>query len=261
MARSLEELDQAFKLRKELAANKQSEIDTPPEGEGKDALHEDARPRSSAVRSKSLEELDQSFQTRLKSQPGRTAAKPGQKSPNWKEKGYFKSEQWHQWRVFLIQTGCTMLAVYLLMTLVIGITVIHGDSMQPTLYDSDIALVWRLSGKYEAGDIILFSSEAFPDALVKRVVAGPGDILEIDNETGKVIVNNVILDEPYIYSGTYTRNGNNDPIILGENEYFVLGDNRMVALDSRDERVGTIMKGEIMGKIVFLVRVGGVLKS
>ena len=162
-----------------------------------------------------------------------------------------------EWIVFLVQTVCMMLAVYLLLTQVFGITAVRGDSMQPTFNDGNIALFWRLSGSYTQGDVVLFRSDAAPEILIKRVAAGPGDVLEIDDDNGIVIVNDIILDEPYIFAGTYSKGGESGPIVLGENEYFVLGDNRTVALDSRNAEIGAIPKGEILGKIIFSVRSGG----
>ena len=216
---------------------------------------------------KSLAELDREFQLSKEqaakgaqsiAQPGRKEQGTRQRTPKAETGVSSKSEEKAEWRRFLIETGCVMLAVYLLLTLVIGIIVIHGDSMQPTLHENDIALLWRLSGGYESGDVIMFRSDASSEVLVKRVVAGPGDTVEIDDDAGVVIVNNVILSEPYIYSGTYNKGGQNGPITLGENEYFVLGDNRMVALDSRYAEVGAVPKSKILGKIIFLVRSGGV---
>ena len=159
--------------------------------------------------------------------------------------------------VFLVQTAGVMLAVYLLMTLVIGVTVIRGDSMQPTFNDGNVALFWRLSGSYARGDVVLFRSDASPEILIKRVIAGPGDVIEIDNDSGLVIVNDIILSEEYVFSGTYSQGSISGPLVLRNDEYFVLGDNRTVALDSRNAEIGAIPKGDILGKIIFSVRSGG----
>jgi|GEM_PF-705949 signal peptidase I, bacterial type len=171
------------------------------------------------------------------------------------EKRLKKSQQQREWRIFLIQTIAVMLAVYLLLTLVLGILVIHGDSMKPSYNDGDLAIIWRM-GKYESGDVVLLESPASPDALVKRIVAGPGDIVEI--AYGKVIVNNVILDEQYIYAETHEReNGPEYPLVLGEGEYFALGDNRETSLDSRHGGVGVIHEDAMIGRLILIFRAGG----
>ena len=247
MARSLAELDKEFQLHKDqVGSGTKGTPGIPP-----------LKVTSPPVHSKRLEEIERVFRDQRTAQPGQGESGTRERKPKAETTVTPSSEAKAQWRMFLIDTGCMMLAVYLLMTLVIGITVIHGDSMQPTLHDNDVALIWRLSGGYEAGDVILFRSDASPNVLVKRVVAGPGDTVEIDDEGGLVIVNNVILNEPYIHTGTYNKGGQDGPITLGENEYFVLGDNRTAALDSRYAEIGAVSKSEILGEIIFLVRSGG----
>lgn len=161
-----------------------------------------------------------------------------------------------QWRVFLMQTAGVMLSVFLLLTQVIGIVIIRGDSMNPTLYDGDIALIWRCGRSYAAGDIVLFETAAADVALLKRVVATGADTVEL--VSGSVIVNNVICYEPYLYGeGTYPVNEMAYPLTVSEGHYFVLGDNRGDALDSRTQAVGEIPAEEIHGKIIFLFRASG----
>ena len=171
------------------------------------------------------------------------------------EKRLKKSQKQREWRIFVIQTIAVMLAVYLLLTLVLGIMVVHGDSMKPSYHDGDVGIIWRL-GKYKSGDIVLFESAASPDALVKRIVAEPGDVVEI--AYGKVIVNNVILDEQYIYAETHEREGGPEyPLTLGEGEYFALGDNRETSLVSRHGDVGVVHEDAMIGKLILIFRACG----
>lgn len=172
------------------------------------------------------------------------------------EKRIEEARRKKEWRTFIIQTICFVLAVYLLLTLFIGIGIVHGDSMEPNVHNGDIYLIWRLSGGYEYGDVLFFESAGAGELLVKRVIGVPGDTVELSGD-GQVIVNNVILFEPFVYSETYARDGNIEyPLTLGKDEYFVLGDNRGVSIDSRDSRVGVIKKSDIKGKIIFLFRIG-----
>lgn len=197
-------------------------------------------------RVKTLEELEREFQEyRIARRREARKSSGGRK-------------MWQEWRAFILQTGCAMLAVYLLLTFVIGITIVHGDSMQPALHEQDIAVIWRLSNTYNEGDVVLFRKTGSSETLVKRVVAGPGDTVRIDDQLGKVLVNDVMLEEPYIYAATNSMGGTNEPVTLGENEYFVLGDNRQFALDSRSAEIGAVEKGSILGKIIFCIRPGKV---
>lgn len=167
-----------------------------------------------------------------------------------------KTRKRKEWWVFVIQTLCVMAVVYLLLTVFFGIMIVHGDSMSPSFNDGDIALLWRLNGSYKQGDVVLFESDASPETLVKRVIAGPQDTVEITD--GLVIVNGEILEEPYIYAETNEREGEVEyPVTLGEDEYFVLGDNRLIALDSRNEKVGFVHKDDIIGKMLFFLRPKG----
>lgn len=161
-----------------------------------------------------------------------------------------------EWRTFILQTLCFTLAVYLLLTRIIGIGIVHGDSMEPNVHNGDVCLFWRLSREYEYGDIVFLESEGVGELIVKRVIGAPGDTVELDGY-GNVIVNNVILYEQFVYTGTYPYVGGTEyPLTLGDDEYFVLGDNRGVSLDSRDNRVGVVKKSNIKGKTLFLIRNG-----
>ena len=91
----------------------------------------------------------------------------------------------------------------------------------------------------EYGDIIIFPREG--KLLIKRVIGKPGDTIDI--KEGKVYRNGEAIDD---YTDLYT-----EPEMtraLDEDEYFVLGDNRTVSLDSRSPDVGTVRKSEIIGK-------------
>ena len=231
MAKTLAELDAEFRAG-QAAPSAGTSIDSEP-----------VAPEKPIAKTPTLAELDELFRV--------------QKKPEQQKAASSKTEEQQEWRTFLLQTACSMLVVYLLLTFVFGVTLIRGDSMQPSFHENDVALFWRLSGSYVQGDVVLFRSDASPDILIKRVAAGPGDVLEIDDDSGVVIVNDVILAEPYIFAGTYSKGGNSGPIVMGEDEYFVLGDNRSMALDSRYPSVGAIPRGEILGKIIFMVRSAG----
>ena len=88
--------------------------------------------------------------------------------------------------------------------------------------------------------------------LVKRVIAGPGDWVDID-ESGNVYVNSELLDEPYIAEKAYGETTIKLPYQVPEKRIFVMGDHRATSVDSRNNSVGCVAEEQIVGKIVFRV--------
>lgn len=115
----------------------------------------------------------------------------------------------------------------------LGIYAIPSPSMQPTLQVGDRILVTRYFSGQPArrGDIVVFRSPFGSDVvMVKRVVGIPGDLIE--TRAGRVIVSGHALPEPYLPAGTTT--GGVAPQVVPADCYFVLGDNRVNSLDSRE---------------------------
>ena len=140
----------------------------------------------------------------------------------------------------------------LLSTFVIQITVVHGDSMEATVSDKDKLFVGKLNylnKKPERFDVIVFSKGKKAN-LIKRVIGLPGEKVEI--KEGIIFIDGKRLKENY---GLDPINPESEPVEmeLSEDEYFVLGDNRLVSLDSRYSAIGAVKEDEIIGKV--LVRV------
>ena len=138
------------------------------------------------------------------------------------------------------------------------IAVVEGSSMYDTLVDGDYILLLNnfIAGDPEYGDIIVASKSSYKDGepIIKRVIATEGQVVDIDFSTGKVTVDGVVLDEPYIHSATVqTINSQTFPLTVDEGCLFVMGDNRGVSLDSRSTTIGLIDCREIVGKALFLV--------
>lgn len=111
--------------------------------------------------------------------------------------------------------------------------VVDGASMEPTFHTSERVIVDRvtmlLSGP-SRGDVIVLDSPNMPDELlIKRVIGLPNEFIRIDD--GRVYINDVLLDEPYVMEYCSYRSCNGE-WQLGPDEYFVLGDNRNHSLDS-----------------------------
>lgn len=149
---------------------------------------------------------------------------------------------------------------------------VQGESMEPTLQNSDRLYVNRVMYKAEKGDVVIFVPKSDPKRpYVKRVIATEGDTVYIEPKTGDVYVNGVCLEEPYIMekstrmgqyiyrlaeSGKYSMD---EPIVIQPGHIFAMGDNRNNSKDSRD--IGQVSEEEIIGGAVFrfwpLNNVGG----
>lgn len=119
---------------------------------------------------------------------------------------------------------------------------VDGDSMYNTLNDNDIVLLSKLSS-IDRFDIIVLKESDNNATIIKRVIGMPGDKVKIRNN--KIYINNKIIEDEYAYGET----SDYDEITLGDDEYFVLGDNRLISKDSR--YFGAIKKSDIKGKAVF----------
>lgn len=137
----------------------------------------------------------------------------------------------------------SILVFYTLTNTAVKVTIIRGDSMYPTLKDGDIAFT-NVLAKYietfERFDIVTIYSEQEETYIVKRIVGLPNETIEY--KQNKLYINGTYIKEDYfdeLYIDENT-NGNKTnftedfgPITLKSDEYFVLGDNRRISLDSR----------------------------
>lgn len=122
---------------------------------------------------------------------------------------------------------------------------VEGQSMEPNFHTGQYLIVDKISYRLhpiERGDVIVFvpPKEANRD-FIKRVIALPGERVEI--RQGRVLINGKLLQEPYI---TVSWNYTMAPMVVGDNEYFVLGDNRNNSSDSR--MWGMLPKKNVVGK-------------
>ena len=120
-----------------------------------------------------------------------------------------------------------------------------GDSMNPTFIDSERVWVNRLATP-ERGDVIIVNEGS--KYVIKRVVGMPGDTIQI--KEGIVFINGQRYAEDYIKDGNthYDSGVAANPITLAENEYFMLGDNRVISRDSR--AIGAITADMIVGVVI-----------
>ena len=137
----------------------------------------------------------------------------------------------------------------LVAVLLLPILRIYGKSMNGTLDSGDIVLSVK-STHFDTGDVIAFYYNN--NILVKRVIANPGDWVDIDND-GNVYVNNVKLEEPYLQEKAYGEVNIELPYQVPDGKIFVMGDNRSVSIDSRHSSIGCVSDEQIVGKIVYRV--------
>lgn len=137
----------------------------------------------------------------------------------------------------------------LIATLFLPILQISGDSMSPTLDDSDIVVLFK-NNSFNRGDIVGFYFQG--KVLLKRVIAEPGDTVVIDSD-GNVYVNSELLDETYILEKSLGDCDLEFPYTVPEDCYFVMGDKRSNSVDSRNSTIGSIPKDQIIGKVFLRV--------
>lgn len=145
--------------------------------------------------------------------------------------------------------------VVLLLTFCFRLVNVQGNSMEQTLYDSDKVLVSNLFYTPKTGDVIIIShGEIYTEPLIKRVIATEGQSLKIDFETETIMVDGVVIDEPYKYTSMDAeRVTTKIPEVVPEGKIFVLGDHRAVSLDSRSQEVGLIDEKDVLGKAYYIL--------
>ena len=149
-----------------------------------------------------------------------------------------------------IYTLITVAAIAVLVaTLWLPVLQIYGSSMTPTLQDGEIIFSVK-TVDLEPGDIVAFYYNN--KILVKRVICGPGDWVNID-EDGTVYVNEVRLKEPYLAEKALGDCNIELPYQVPDGKIFVMGDHRSTSVDSRNTAVGCVAQEQIVGKIIFRI--------
>ncbi len=134
-------------------------------------------------------------------------------------------------------------------------TIVKQSSMEPNFHDKDYLFVSKQAyrfGEPQRGDVVVFDSSLTDEdgnekLLIKRIIGLPGEELDIIDE--KVYINGVMLEETYTKDGT--TYGEIKDLMIPEGQYFCMGDNRDVSIDSRDPDVGCVNEAQLVGKVFF----------
>ncbi len=168
-------------------------------------------------------------------------------------------------------TLLTVFVVIMIFTYLLHPITVEGTSMNDTLFKDDRVFMSTVYFGPHYGDIIVINNDvaylldengeviekdisesSYKECLIKRVIAEPGQTIDIDPEKEEVLIDGKVIDEPYIKEtiNTLTYTAFDFPITIPEGYYFAMGDNRRVSADSRNPDIGLIKKDQIYGKAI-----------
>ena len=152
-----------------------------------------------------------------------------------------------------------ILCVFCLFGFLIGIDRVSGSSMYPYLNHGDWIVYGRTGRELQKNDVVVFEKDG--ENLVKRIVGLPGDTVEISKSGGRVVINGIPISEDYVTLPDTSKEAAGDemggPLTVMDGQYFMLGDNRGVSIDSRDRTMGTVPAEDVLGRVILVVRAGG----
>ncbi|NBD22382.1 signal peptidase I [Paenibacillus glycinis] len=153
-------------------------------------------------------------------------------------------------RDWCVTLGIAIAAALLIQNYAFAQTEVKNISMQKTLVDGQRLIEDKISYRFEMphrGDIVIIDGPESDKRLIKRVVGLPGDVIDFTSD-GHVLVNQKLLQEPYVKGLTYS-NGLKVPYTVPAKSVFVMGDNRENSQDSR--MLGPIALSSLEGRAVF----------
>ncbi|MDE6960185.1 MAG: signal peptidase I [Lachnospiraceae bacterium] len=151
---------------------------------------------------------------------------------------------------FLVYVAVVVGITFFIITFIGQRTYVSGSSMESTLSHGDNLIVDKITYRFASPkryDIIVFPFRYKENTYyIKRIIGLPGETIQIQD--GVIYINDEVLTESYGREVMKSSGLAEEPIVLGEDEYFVLGDNRNDSTDSRDPNVGVIHRDEIIGR-------------
>ncbi len=157
------------------------------------------------------------------------------------------------------ELAVAIVVMVLVCTLFFRVVTVNGVSMEPNFHESDRVLVTPLTAGYDSGDVVVIVDDPTVP-MIKRIVATEGQTVDIDNESGVVLVDGVAFDdikyniEPGVTTTGYeSQDRLTFPQTVPEGHVFVLGDNRVVSKDSRYTEIGMVDERIILGETIFKI--------
>lgn len=147
----------------------------------------------------------------------------------------------------------SFVVIFIIFCFLFRVVQVSGGSMLQTLQNKDWLLVSSV-GRVEVGDIVVATPPTYEGGpVIKRVIAKEGDEVFIDFERGEVLVNGVVLDEPYINTPTNVSYDIEFPVVVPEDTVFLMGDNRNDSLDSRSTQIGFVDEKYVLGRVILRI--------
>ena len=158
-------------------------------------------------------------------------------------------------RSFLIRLILLAAVVYVLLFHIVGITMMPNRDMSPRLDAGDLILFYRIERNPKLQDVVVIKKAGSDEKYVLRVVASPGDTVEVSDERGLAVNGNTQIEANIFYATRPYETEIEYPIVLKDNEYFVMADYRNGGKDSR--YFGPITQDEIQGVVITILRRNG----
>ena len=157
-------------------------------------------------------------------------------------------------RNFLVRLFLLITVIGILFGVVFGLTPMANADMQPAVCAGDPMLYYRLDKNLNSDDVVVFQKEGIQ--YTGRIVAVPGDVVEITDESELMVNKNTVMEDNIFYTTPAYDSEVEYPLALKEDQYFILCDNREGAKDSRS--FGVVDTSEIKGKVITIVRRSGI---
>ena len=157
-------------------------------------------------------------------------------------------------RNFLVRLFLLITVIGILFGVVFGLTPMANADMQPAVCAGDLMLYYRLDKNLNSDDVVVFQKEGIQ--YTGRIVAVPGDVVEITDESDLMVNESAVTEENIFYTTPAYDSEVEYPLTLKEDQYFILCDNREGAKDSRS--FGVVDTSEIKGKVITIVRRSGI---
>ena len=157
-------------------------------------------------------------------------------------------------RNFLVRLFLLITVIGILFGVVFGLTPMANADMQPAVCAGDLMLYYRLDKNLKSDDVVVFQKEGIQ--YTGRIVAVPGDVVEITDESELMVNKNTVMEDNIFYTTPAYDSEVEYPLALKEDQYFILCDNREGAKDSRS--FGVVDTSEIKGQVITIVRRSGI---